>query len=238
MVDPVRLVVEGREQCAYRIGRLGYRVDAAGQRRGDRVRRLSRGEDVADDGVGERALTFMASSSAPRRVTPRQQRAVAMRDRLLAETIALLTRHPGQRPTTQQEADAAHVSIGTVYRYFASMESLIDELRTRSIRDITTDLATGVGAALGQDPLGPHRPRTRRSGVLDDGRHGEPVFADRVDARAGRRSRGPRRGRRPDAVGGVHGSVSARSDLIGDVHRPVLRWGTGRGRRFVRTVGG
>lgn len=83
---------------------------------------------------------------------PRQQRSIAMRARLLSEAVRLLDRNPGVVPTTQGLADNAHVSIGTVYRYFASMDALVDELRVTAIRDITTDLATGVGAALGQEP--------------------------------------------------------------------------------------
>lgn len=76
-----------------------------------------------------------------------------MRDRLLSEALRLLARTPGTLPTTQQLADNAHVSIGTVYRYFASIDSVVDELRSNAIRDITTDLTTGVGVALGQEPM-------------------------------------------------------------------------------------
>ncbi|MCF8607250.1 TetR/AcrR family transcriptional regulator [Gordonia sp. HY442] len=76
-----------------------------------------------------------------------------MRERLLTEAERLLARTPGSLPTTQQLADMAHVSIGTVYRYFESIDSVVDELRSHAIRDITTDLATGVGTALGQEPM-------------------------------------------------------------------------------------
>ena len=76
-----------------------------------------------------------------------------MRERLLSEAVRLLEEHPGTRPTTQQIADNADVSIGTVYRYFASMDPLIEELRSNAVRDISADLAAGVGAALGQEPV-------------------------------------------------------------------------------------
>lgn len=76
-----------------------------------------------------------------------------MRKRLLSGVVELLGREPGVRPTTQQLADHAHVSIGTVYRYFADMDALIEELRTAAIHDITTSLATGVGRAMDSEPM-------------------------------------------------------------------------------------
>lgn len=96
----------------------------------------------------------MTRSEGPSaRARPRQKRSIVMRERLLADAVKLIARTPGTLPTTQQLADSSHVSIGTVYRSFASMDSLVDELRSNAIRDITTDLATGVGSALGEDPL-------------------------------------------------------------------------------------
>ncbi|OZG27356.1 TetR family transcriptional regulator [Williamsia sp. 1138] len=76
-----------------------------------------------------------------------------MRARLLENTVELLEQHPGVRPSTQELAHHGHVSIGTVYRYFADMDSIIEELRGSAIRDITTELATGVGRAMDLDPL-------------------------------------------------------------------------------------
>ncbi|WP_306437418.1 MULTISPECIES: TetR/AcrR family transcriptional regulator [unclassified Rhodococcus (in: high G+C Gram-positive bacteria)] len=91
--------------------------------------------------------------SSPRpRSTPRQQRAVEMRARLLTGTIELLQKKPGYLPTTYQLARHVHVSIGTVYRYFTDIESVMDELRTATIHDITTRLATGIGRAMDQAP--------------------------------------------------------------------------------------
>jgi AcrR family transcriptional regulator len=76
-----------------------------------------------------------------------------MRTTLLSGTVELLRRHAGQRPTTQELAHYTHVSIGTVYRYFADMDSIIDDLRSAAVHDITTELATGVGRAMDQDPM-------------------------------------------------------------------------------------
>ncbi|MFW0787744.1 helix-turn-helix domain-containing protein [Gordonia sp. CPCC 206044] len=76
-----------------------------------------------------------------------------MRRRLLDGTVSLLRNHPGRRPTTQQLADHAHVSIGTVYRYFADIDAIIEELRATAIGDITMSLAAGVGRAMDADPM-------------------------------------------------------------------------------------
>lgn len=76
-----------------------------------------------------------------------------MREALLEGTVELLRREPSRRPTTQQLAQFAHVSIGTVYRYFADMDAIIDDLRTTAVHEITTELATGVGSAMDKDPM-------------------------------------------------------------------------------------
>ncbi|MXP23666.1 TetR family transcriptional regulator [Gordonia sp. HNM0687] len=76
-----------------------------------------------------------------------------MRKRLLSSANDLLARRPGTRPTTQDIADHAHVSIGTVYRYFADIDAIVEELRATAIHDITTSLATGVGRAMDAEPM-------------------------------------------------------------------------------------
>lgn len=86
------------------------------------------------------------------RATPRQRRSIEMRVKLLNDAGRLLARSPGRCPTTQELADFSDVSIGTVYRYFADIDAVVDELRSSAIRDITTDLATAVGRALGEQP--------------------------------------------------------------------------------------
>lgn len=75
-----------------------------------------------------------------------------MRRRLLDTTLQLLARD--RPPTTQAIADAAHVSIGTVYRYFNDKQELLDILLAEAVRDITNELAAGVGRALDQPPDG------------------------------------------------------------------------------------
>jgi len=94
-------------------------------------------------------IHFMSVRS---RAVPQQQRARAMRQRLLDTAIGLLERDPGRMPTTQELADRAHVSIGTVYRYFDDMTSIVDALRHAAIHDIMTTLASSVGRAIDATP--------------------------------------------------------------------------------------
>lgn len=76
-----------------------------------------------------------------------------MRQLLLTSTLTLLDRHSDRRPTTAELAEAAHVSIGTVYRYFADMDAIVEELRLAAVHDITATLASGIGRAMDQRPL-------------------------------------------------------------------------------------
>ncbi len=50
--------------------------------------------------------------------------------------------------TTQTIADAAHVSIGTVYRYFPDRAAIIVELVEEATRDISFQLVRTVGQAI------------------------------------------------------------------------------------------
>lgn len=70
-----------------------------------------------------------------------------MRRRLLDGALQLLRRGP-EALTTQAVAEVAHVSIGTVYRYFNDREHILGELLDTTIRDVYNDLASGVGTAL------------------------------------------------------------------------------------------
>ena len=71
-----------------------------------------------------------------------------MRERLLDTAVQLLSR--GTTPlSTKAIADAAHVSVGTVYRYFNDCDEILGVLHEGMIREVYNDLATAVGAALG-----------------------------------------------------------------------------------------
>lgn len=79
-----------------------------------------------------------------------QRRAEQMRQRLLDTTLELLER--GRPVTTQAIASTAHVSIGTVYRYFSDREEILSILLEAAVRDITNELAASVGRALDRPP--------------------------------------------------------------------------------------
>lgn len=84
------------------------------------------------------------------RSKPQQQRAHEMRQLLLDSCVQLLRR--GQTPpSTRAIADAAHVSVGTFYRYFNDREEIMAVLLEGTVREIYNDLTTAVGAALGLD---------------------------------------------------------------------------------------
>ena len=70
-----------------------------------------------------------------------------MRQRLLDGAVQLLRRSAAP-VTTKAVADAANVSIGTVYRYFNDREEILGVLLEGAIREISNDLTTAVGAAL------------------------------------------------------------------------------------------
>lgn len=76
-----------------------------------------------------------------------------MRTHLLTSTHELLERRPGARVSTTALAEHAHVSIGTVYRYFPDMDAIIDELRMTAVHNITTALSTAIARAMDQAPL-------------------------------------------------------------------------------------
>lgn len=93
----------------------------------------------------------MAGKAARR--SPVQQRGREMRGRILTSTLTLLERDPTRRPSTAALAEHAHVSIGTVYRYFADMDAIVEELRLAAVHDITTRLSSSIGRAMDQQPF-------------------------------------------------------------------------------------
>jgi AcrR family transcriptional regulator len=70
-----------------------------------------------------------------------------MRELLLDTAVQLLSR-PSTTVSTHAIAAAAHVSIGTVYRYFNDREEILAVLLEGTVREIYNDLTTAVGAAL------------------------------------------------------------------------------------------
>jgi AcrR family transcriptional regulator len=68
--------------------------------------------------------------TAPRK-TPTQARSRATVDAILAATARLLVKHGFDRTSTKQVAEAAGVSVGSLYQYFPSKESLVAALMER-----------------------------------------------------------------------------------------------------------
>jgi AcrR family transcriptional regulator len=80
------------------------------------------------------------------RSRPQQRRSQEMRQRLLDTAAQLLSQ--GGAVTTKEIADASHVSIGTVYRYFSDREEILGLLLEEAIQAIYNDVTAAVGAAL------------------------------------------------------------------------------------------
>lgn len=85
------------------------------------------------------------------RSLPQQQRAREMRRRLLDTALKLVAKSGVESLTTQAVADTAHVSIGTVYRYFPDRAAILAELVDEATRDISFELVRGVSRALDRD---------------------------------------------------------------------------------------
>lgn len=76
-----------------------------------------------------------------------------MRQQILTSARDLLSGDATRQPTTALLARHAHVSIGTVYRYFADMDAIVEELRLAAVHDITASLASGIGRAMDAEPM-------------------------------------------------------------------------------------
>lgn len=85
------------------------------------------------------------------RKLPQQQRAREMRRRLLDSTRTLIAKRGIDALSTQAIADAAHVSIGTVYRYFPDRAAILAELVDEATRNISFELVRGVSAAMDRE---------------------------------------------------------------------------------------
>ncbi|MEU5842564.1 TetR/AcrR family transcriptional regulator [Rhodococcus sp. NPDC047139] len=86
------------------------------------------------------------------RKRPVQQRSHDTRRLILTSAYALLERGPAARISTTALAAHAHVSIGTVYRYFPDVDAVLDELRMNAVHAITSSLSTAIGRAMDQQP--------------------------------------------------------------------------------------
>ncbi|MEO8815451.1 MAG: TetR/AcrR family transcriptional regulator [Mycobacterium sp.] len=82
-----------------------------------------------------------------KRTQPTQRRAQETIDRILDTSAQLLETTAYYELSTNQIAERAHVSIGTVYRYFGDKGDIITALQARSERDIMHRLINGLAAA-------------------------------------------------------------------------------------------
>jgi AcrR family transcriptional regulator len=95
---------------------------------------------------------------APRTVTsprkePRQERAKATVDAILLATARILVKDGYDRASTNRVADAAGVSVGSLYQYFPSKEALVLALIERHSSQMLCFLETQAAAGRPDAPL-------------------------------------------------------------------------------------
>ena len=67
------------------------------------------------------------------RKKPKQKRSKLMVDNILEASIRVLKHHPYQQFTTNRVAEAAGISIGSLYQYFPNKQSILLELEIRAV---------------------------------------------------------------------------------------------------------
>ena len=89
--------------------------------------------------------------TVPRKL-PQQQRSRDTVDVILAATARVLVKEGFDRASTNRIAEAAGVSIGSLYQYFPSKEALVAALVERHIEDMSAALQAEM-AAVSEAPL-------------------------------------------------------------------------------------
>ena len=82
---------------------------------------------------------------------PLQQRAQQTIEEILGATAQLLDRDGYPRLSTNRIAEQAHLSIGTVYRYFSDKEAIVMALRAHAEQQIMRRLVAALAEALAMD---------------------------------------------------------------------------------------
>lgn len=77
-------------------------------------------------------MTRVKPNLRPRK-EPRQQRSRRMRDDILDAGVRVLQREGALRFTTPRVADAAGVSVGSIYQYFPNKQALIFAIHSRAV---------------------------------------------------------------------------------------------------------
>jgi len=87
------------------------------------------------------------------RKRPRQARSKTTVDAILGATARVLVKHGFDRLTTNAVADAAGVSIGSLYQYFPNKEALVAALIERHIEEMTAAVLAEI-ARVAELPIG------------------------------------------------------------------------------------
>jgi AcrR family transcriptional regulator len=138
------------------------------------------------------------------RKAPRQARSKATVDTILTAAARVLVKDGFERTTTNRVAEAAGVSIGSLYQYFPSKESLVAALVTAHV----DEMRGLVLAALEEVRVLPLRPAARRMIELLVAAHAVDPDLHRVLM-----EQVPRTGR----MGGL-------ADFEADLHRLIVAW--------------
>ena len=75
-------------------------------------------------------------TTTPLRKKPKQKRSKLMVDNILEASIRVLKQHPYQQFTTNRVAEAAGISIGSLYQYFPNKQSMLLELEIRTVNEM------------------------------------------------------------------------------------------------------
>ena len=70
------------------------------------------------------------------RKKPKQKRSRLMVNNILEASIRVLKQHPYQQFTTNRVAEAAWISIGSLYQYFPNKQSILLELEIRAVNEM------------------------------------------------------------------------------------------------------
>lgn len=91
-------------------------------------------------------------TTTPRRLHPRkapvQARAVETRDRILDAAARVFGQHGYAAGTTNRIAEAAGLSVGSLYQYFPNKDAILVELVRRHVREGTAAVEAAIEAAL------------------------------------------------------------------------------------------
>jgi AcrR family transcriptional regulator len=93
----------------------------------------------------------MKTATAPRK-RPKQDRSLATVDALLTATARVLVKEGYDRASTNRIAEAAGVSIGSLYQYFPSKEALVAALMDRHQEDMSALIASSLARVM-REPI-------------------------------------------------------------------------------------